>query len=67
MSLPSPPTHIRANPNRQYKYYEFVMAAFVAVYLCSNLIGPAKAAALDLPFFGMVTFGAGVVPVCTTN
>ena len=27
------------NPNRQYKYYEFVMAAFVAVYLCSNLIG----------------------------
>lgn len=46
---------------RQYKYFEFVMAAFVAVYLCSNLIGPAKAAQLNLPFFGAVTFGAGVL------
>ena len=49
------------NPNRQYKYYEFVMAAFVAVYLCSNLIGPAKAAQLNLPGWGPVTFGAGVL------
>ena len=46
---------------RQYKYFEFVMAAFVAVYLCSNLIGPAKAAQLDLPLIGAVTFGAGVL------
>lgn len=61
MSPPSPPTHTRANPNRQYKYYEFVMAAFVAVYLCSNLIGPAKAAQLTLPGVGPVTFGAGVL------
>lgn len=37
------------------------MAAFVAVYLCSNLIGPAKAAQLDLPGWGPVTFGAGVL------
>lgn len=37
------------------------MAAFVAVYLCSNLIGPAKAAQLNLPLFGVVTFGAGVL------
>lgn len=56
MSPPSPPTHTRANPNRQYKYYEFVMAAFVAVYLCSNLIGPAKAAQITLPGVGPVTF-----------
>ena len=61
MSSPSPTTHTRANPNRQYKYYEFVMAAFVAVYLCSNLIGPAKAAQLTLPGVGPVTFGAGVL------
>ena len=48
-------------PARQYKYYEFVLVAFVAVYLCSNLIGPAKAAQLTLPWFGTVTFGAGVL------
>ena len=48
--------------NRQgYRYYEFVMAAFVAVLLCSNLIGPAKIAQLDLPVLGAVTFGAGVL------
>jgi hypothetical protein len=32
-------------PSRHsYRYYDLVMAAFVAVYLCSNLIGPVKAA-----------------------
>jgi uncharacterized integral membrane protein (TIGR00697 family) len=44
-----------------YRYYEFVMAAFVAVLLCSNLVGPAKAAQLELPLLGAVTFGAGVM------
>ena len=29
--------------------------------MCSNLIGPAKAATLDLPLIGAVTFGAGVL------
>ena len=48
-------------PPRQYKYYEFVLVAFVAVYLCSNLIGPAKAAQLTLPWLGTITFGAGVL------
>ena len=28
--------------NRQFRYYDFVMAAYVCVLLCSNLIGPAK-------------------------
>jgi uncharacterized integral membrane protein (TIGR00697 family) len=46
---------------REYKYYEFVMAAFVTVLICSNLIGPAKIAQLDLPVFGTVLFGAGVL------
>lgn len=46
---------------RQYKYYDFVMAAFVAVLLCSNFIGAAKQAVLTLPFLGPVTFGAGVL------
>ena len=48
-------------PHRQYRYYEFVMAAFVTVLVCSNLIGPAKIAQVDLPLLGAVTFGAGVL------
>ena len=46
---------------RQYKYYEFVMAAFVVILVCSNLIGPAKIAQMDLPVIGLATFGAGVL------
>lgn len=46
---------------RAYKYYDLVMVAFVVVLVCSNLIGPAKAAQVNLPFFGAVTFGAGVL------
>ena len=46
---------------RQYRYYEFVMAAFVTVLICSNLIGPAKIAQVDLPLLGAVSFGAGVL------
>ncbi|MFZ6845079.1 queuosine precursor transporter [Undibacterium sp. RuTC16W] len=48
-------------PVAQYKYYDFVMAAFVTVLLCSNLIGAAKAAEVTLPILGTVTFGAGVL------
>src|SRR2546422_1889332 len=46
---------------RSYRYYEFVMAAFVTILICSNLIGPAKIAQLDLPLVGAVSFGAGVL------
>ena len=46
---------------RQYRYYDLVMAAFVTVLICSNLIGPAKIAQLDLPGIGAITFGAGVL------
>jgi queuosine precursor transporter len=49
------------SPRANYKYYDLVMAAFVVVLLCSNLIGPAKAAQLDLPLIGVITFGAGVL------
>jgi uncharacterized integral membrane protein (TIGR00697 family) len=51
----------RDSSQRTYRYYEFVMAAFVTVLICSNLIGPAKAAQIDLPLLGAVTFGAGVL------
>jgi uncharacterized integral membrane protein (TIGR00697 family) len=45
-----------SGPPRTYKYYDFVMAAFVTVLLCANLIGASKVATL----FGF-TFGAGVL------
>src|SRR6185312_5851590 len=48
-------------PKRAYKYYDLVMAAFVTILICSNLIGPAKAAQVTLPLLGPITFGAGVL------
>ena len=47
--------------NRQYRYYDFVMAAYVCVLLCSNLIGPAKETSIEVPLLGTVTFLAGVL------
>lgn len=44
---------------RSFRYYDLILGAFVAVLLCSNLIGPAKVVQLDLPFFGPTDFGAG--------
>jgi queuosine precursor transporter len=45
---------------RSYKYYDLVMAAFVTVLLCSNLIGAAKACQVHV--FGYAyTFTAGVL------
>jgi uncharacterized integral membrane protein (TIGR00697 family) len=46
---------------KSYKYYDYVMVAFVVVLVCSNLIGPAKIAQVDLPVVGIFTFGAGVL------
>ncbi|MDH3411468.1 MAG: queuosine precursor transporter [Gammaproteobacteria bacterium] len=46
---------------RSYRYYEFVMAAFVTVLICSNLIGPAKIAQIHVPVLGELKFGAGVL------
>ena len=49
---------------RHFRYYDLIMAAFVAVLLCSNLIGPAKVSEIPLPFTipGMgdgLSFGTG--------
>jgi len=48
-------------PARPYRYYDLVMACFVTVLICSNLIGPAKIAQITLPYLGAVSFGAGVL------
>ncbi|HZM35412.1 MAG TPA: queuosine precursor transporter [Burkholderiales bacterium] len=37
------------------------MAAFVTVLICANLIGPAKIVQVELPHFGALVFGAGVL------
>lgn len=47
--------------DRPYRYYEFVMVAFVVILVCSNLIGPAKIAQIDTQWLGTLTFGAGVL------
>ena len=46
---------------RHFRYYDFSMAAFCVILICSNLIGAAKPAQLDLPVLGTVTFGAGIL------
>jgi uncharacterized integral membrane protein (TIGR00697 family) len=43
-------------PGRRYKYYDLVMASFVTVLVCSNVIGAAKVSTL----WGF-SFGAGVL------
>jgi uncharacterized integral membrane protein (TIGR00697 family) len=45
---------------RHFRYYDFVMAAFVAVLLLSNVIGAAKPAAIDIGGEPWV-FGAGIL------
>jgi len=52
---------LKTPESRQFRYYEFVMVAFVVILVCSNLIGPAKIAQVDLPLIGVLTFGAGVL------
>ncbi len=46
---------------KTFRYYEFVMAAFVTVLICSNLIGPAKISSVELPLVGAFAFGAGAL------
>jgi hypothetical protein len=49
----------RHNP-RHYRYYDLLLGGFVAVLLCSNLIGPAKVGTLTVPLIGAtLVFGAG--------
>lgn len=44
-----------------YRHYDLMMAAFVTVLVCSNLIGPAKISQFDVPVLGTLTFGAGLL------
>jgi uncharacterized integral membrane protein (TIGR00697 family) len=45
---------------RRYRFYDLVLAGFVTVLLCSNLIGTAKVAEVALPVLGVsLVFGVG--------
>ena len=46
---------------KNYKYYDLILGAYVCVLLCANLIGPAKVSTIHVPVFGAVTFMAGVL------
>ena len=57
------PTRIegQAGGRRHFRYFDIVMAAFVAILLLSNVIGASKVAELELPLIGVWAFGAGVL------
>jgi len=46
---------------RDFEYYDFVMAAFVAILLLSNVLGAGKIASITLPGIGPWPFGAGLL------
>ena len=54
-------THDTDPEAREFRYYDFIMAAYVCVLLCSNLIGPAKETTVHVPLLGSITFLAGVL------
>lgn len=59
----APPTDTQHSPGertRHYRYYDLVMAAFVTVLLCSNLIGPGKQCEIALPF-SLPFFGSSLI------
>jgi queuosine precursor transporter len=50
-----------ATTTRHYRYYDLLMAAYVCILLCANLIGAQKVTTVHLPLFGAITFAAGVL------
>jgi hypothetical protein len=46
---------------RALRFYDFVMAAFVAILLLSNVLGAGKVAQIWLPGVGYWPFGAGIL------
>ena len=46
---------------RQFRYFDFVMVAFVVILLLSNVIGAEKRSVINLPWIGLWPFGAGIL------
>jgi queuosine precursor transporter len=55
--------HVEARSlhNARFRYFDFVMVAFVVVLLLSNVIGAEKRSFIDLPGIGPWPFGAGIL------
>ncbi len=51
----------RALTGAHFRYFDFVMVAFVVVLLLSNVIGAEKRSVLNLPVIGAWPFGAGIL------
>jgi len=51
-------TTTHTHNTRHYKYFDLIMASFVAVLLCSNMIGPGKSCLVTIAGYPLV-FGAG--------
>ncbi len=51
----------RAMHQARYRYFDFVMAAFVVILLLSNVVGAEKRSVVDLPGIGSWLFGAGIL------
>jgi uncharacterized integral membrane protein (TIGR00697 family) len=54
-------TEARALAGAHFRYFDFVMAAFVTILLLSNVIGAGKLATVTLPWIGPWPFGAGIL------
>ncbi len=61
MNDPMKPMAASAMAGERFRYYDFVMAAFVTILLLSNVIGAGKVATVDLPGIGDWPFGAGIL------
>ena len=55
------PINARDLATANLRYFDFVMAAFVAIILLSNVIGAGKVAQIWLPGIGYWPFGAGIL------
>jgi uncharacterized integral membrane protein (TIGR00697 family) len=44
-----------------FRYFDYVMAAFVTILLLSNVLGAGKRAVVDIPGVGLWPFGAGIL------
>jgi len=51
----------RALHGARFRYFDFVMVAFVVILLLSNVIGAEKRSFVDLPGIGPWPFGAGIL------
>ena len=55
--------HVAAHEiaQRRFRYFDFVMAAFVTILVLSNVLGAGKVATVALPGIGDWPFGAGIL------